>query len=164
MPKLQEPEPQRRIIRKPRVRALTGQSDTTIWRQEQYAVDPFPQRIRLNADGSAVGWYEDEVLEWIQRRVRGVGKKPGTRTKQSKSERIASLERELAELRAEGAARLRRRGNADHAPPLAVHETAPPAHVANGDQGSAARSALHFDEVKFSTPSAPLAATRGARD
>jgi prophage regulatory protein len=64
----------RRIIRKPEVRRRTGYSDTTIWRKEKSGT--FPERILLSADGMAVGWFEDEVDEWIQSRVRQSGKRP----------------------------------------------------------------------------------------
>ena len=63
---------QRRVIRKPRVRELTGYSDCQIWRQERKG--SFPRRIQLGP--MAVGWYEDEVLAWLRTRVRGMGKQP----------------------------------------------------------------------------------------
>jgi predicted DNA-binding transcriptional regulator AlpA len=63
---------ERKIIRRPRVRELTGYSDTTIWRLEKK--DEFPLRIQLSP--MAVGWFEDEVLEWLRMRVRGMGRQP----------------------------------------------------------------------------------------
>jgi prophage regulatory protein len=60
------------IIRKPRVRELTGYSETQIWRLEKRGM--FPSRIQLGV--MAVGWYEDEVLEWLRTRARGMGKQP----------------------------------------------------------------------------------------
>ena len=76
MPGVPKPLPApRRLIRKPEVRRLTGYSDTTIWRLEQAEVDPFPQRVTLSP--MAVAWFEDEVVLWIQSRVRQRGKRPG---------------------------------------------------------------------------------------
>lgn len=80
----------RKVIRRPRLRELTGLSDTTTWRKEKYPdpVDPFPQRILLNESGTAVGWYEDEILAWMHRRVRGMGKAPAqTRKAASKGDK-----------------------------------------------------------------------------
>lgn len=62
----------RRIIRKPEVRRLTSYSDTQIWRMEGDGT--FPKRVQLGP--MAVGWFEDEVLEWIESRVRQGGKRP----------------------------------------------------------------------------------------
>jgi prophage regulatory protein len=64
----------RRIVRRPEVRRRTGYSDTTIWRKEK--AGEFPKRIALSPDGMAVGWFEDEIDEWIQSRIRGPGKRP----------------------------------------------------------------------------------------
>ncbi len=63
----------RSIIRKPSVRRRVGYSDTQIWRLEKVGL--FPQRIQLT-EGGAVGWYEDEIDEWINHRVRACGKRP----------------------------------------------------------------------------------------
>ena len=63
----------RKIIRRTRVRELTGASDPSFWRWERAGT--FPKRIRLTESG-AVGWYEDEILEWIHSRIRAVGKRP----------------------------------------------------------------------------------------
>ena len=62
----------RKIIRKPQVRELTGFSDTTIWRLEKQG--RFPRRVRLGE--MSVGWYADEVCEWVRLRLRGMGKQP----------------------------------------------------------------------------------------
>jgi prophage regulatory protein len=68
----------RRIIRKPEILARTGLSYSTIWRYER--AGEFPQRVRLNVDDtsqtSPVGWYEDEVDQWIKARIRGAGLRP----------------------------------------------------------------------------------------
>jgi len=63
----------RNILRKRPVRQRTGLSDTTIWRLEK--AGNFPARIRITEAG-AVGWYEDEIDNWIHDRVRGGGKRP----------------------------------------------------------------------------------------
>jgi prophage regulatory protein len=62
-----------KIIRKPEVRRRTGYSNTTIWREEK--AGRFPRRVQLNPEAGprgGVGYYEDEVDEWIRRRVRGI--------------------------------------------------------------------------------------------
>ena len=61
----------KKIIRRAAVRSRTGLSDTTIWRLERAA--RFPKRVRLTEAG-AVGWYENEVDEWVHQRIRGNGK------------------------------------------------------------------------------------------
>jgi len=75
----------RRIIRKPGLRKLTGYSDTQIWRKERNG--SFPRRIQLGP--MAVGWFEDEVLEWLRARVRGMGKQPPLPTARRGSEHQA---------------------------------------------------------------------------
>jgi prophage regulatory protein len=71
IPRKGEPA-ERRIIRKPEVRRRTGYSYTSIWREEK--AGRFPKRVQLSP--MAVGWFEDEVLDWIQSRVRRGGKRP----------------------------------------------------------------------------------------
>ncbi len=51
----------RKIIRMRRVRGLISLSETTIWRLQQEG--RFPMRMSLGA--RAVGWFEDEVLDWM---------------------------------------------------------------------------------------------------
>jgi prophage regulatory protein len=63
---------ERRIIRKPEVVRRTGYSAVQIWRFERDGL--FPKRVQLGP--MAVGWFEDEVLDWIQSRVRQGGKRP----------------------------------------------------------------------------------------
>ena len=58
---------QRRIIRKPEKRALTGLSESTTERLEKRG--EFPERIHLT--GGHVGWWLDEVLAWLEQRPRG---------------------------------------------------------------------------------------------
>jgi predicted DNA-binding transcriptional regulator AlpA len=66
----------RKIIRRREVCAKTGYSSTTIWRME--GAGRFPRRVLLNPEAgsfnTAVGWYEDEVDEWIQQRIRVAGR------------------------------------------------------------------------------------------
>ena len=62
----------RRIIRKPEVCRRTGYSPVQLWRLEKQGL--FPYRVQLSP--MAVGWYEDEVDEWIRSRVRQGGKRP----------------------------------------------------------------------------------------
>jgi prophage regulatory protein len=73
LPKLRKTEPSRRLIRKPELRRLVPYSDTTIWRKEK--AGQFPRRVQLSP--TAVAWFEDEILAWIQSRVRQAGKSPG---------------------------------------------------------------------------------------
>ncbi len=63
----------RNIIRKPAVRLKTGLSDTTIWRLER--AGDFPARVVVT-DAGTVGWFEDEVDDWVHDRIRGGGKRP----------------------------------------------------------------------------------------
>jgi prophage regulatory protein len=60
----------RKIIRRRVVRERTGYSDTQRWRMEKKGT--FPARVQLSE--TAVGWYEDEIDEWIRNRVRGAGR------------------------------------------------------------------------------------------
>src|SRR3954469_3519485 len=61
------PMSDRRIVRKPEKRQVTGLSDRTTDRLEKNG--KFPQRITLG-DG-AVGWWLDEILLWLDGRPRG---------------------------------------------------------------------------------------------
>ena len=63
-----------RILRKPELLSMLGLSDPTIWRLER--AGKFPGRIRLG--GSAVGWFESEVTDWLRKKAdarAGNGKK-----------------------------------------------------------------------------------------
>ncbi len=51
----------KKIIRKPATQEKTGLSDTTIWRLENEG--KFPKRIKIT--NKIVGWYEDQIDEWI---------------------------------------------------------------------------------------------------
>lgn len=57
----------RRILRRPVVKQRTGLSTSSIDRQEKEG--NFPQRVSLGAN--AIGWYEDEIQDWIDNRPRG---------------------------------------------------------------------------------------------
>ena len=63
----------RNILRKRAVQQRTGLSDTTIWRLER--AGDFPARVQIT-DAGSVGWYENEIDEWVHDRVRGLGKRP----------------------------------------------------------------------------------------
>jgi prophage regulatory protein len=65
-------EQPRRIIRPSSVCHRTGLSRTTLWRRERKGT--FPQRVKLNEDGSAVGYYEDEIDQWVRDLIRGTGR------------------------------------------------------------------------------------------
>ncbi len=52
----------RRIIRKPELLKRVSLSDATVWRKERDG--QFPRRVRLG--GNSVGWFEDEVDEWLE--------------------------------------------------------------------------------------------------
>jgi prophage regulatory protein len=62
----------RRIIRRPEVRRRTGLSDSQTWRLER--AGNFPARIQLGP--LAVGWFEDEVDDWVRSRIRAGGRQP----------------------------------------------------------------------------------------
>jgi prophage regulatory protein len=64
---------QRSIIRNPEVQKRTGLSGSTLWRLEQ--AGQFPARVQLGSP-QAVGWYEDEVDDWVNSRSRAGGKQP----------------------------------------------------------------------------------------
>jgi len=55
------------ILRAAEVRSRTGLSQSHIYYLQSKGV--FPHSIKLSPYGSAVGWLESEVEEWIQSRV-----------------------------------------------------------------------------------------------
>jgi prophage regulatory protein len=63
---------ERRIIRKPEVVRRTGYSAVQIWPLERDGL--FPKRVQIGP--MAVGWYENEISEWILSRVRRGGNRP----------------------------------------------------------------------------------------
>ena len=63
----------RQIIRGRDLRKLIPFSSTTFWRLER--ADKFPKRVQLT-EGGAVGWYLDEIEQWMQQRIRAGGKTP----------------------------------------------------------------------------------------
>lgn len=56
------------ILRAKDVVQLTGLSRVSIWRYER--AGQFPPRIQLGPN--SVGWIEEEVLDWIETRPRGL--------------------------------------------------------------------------------------------
>jgi prophage regulatory protein len=62
----------RRILRRNHVRALTGLSDRSIDRFEKRG--EFPRRVILSPN--AVGWFSDEIDNWISSRRRGNASAP----------------------------------------------------------------------------------------
>jgi prophage regulatory protein len=57
-----------KLLRFPAVRERTGLSRTTIWRLERHG--DFPRHRRISAN--TVAWVEDEVVSWIEARIREV--------------------------------------------------------------------------------------------
>lgn len=55
-----------RILRKPEVLKFIGLSAPTLWRLQRKGL--FPQPVRLT--NRAVGWKEEEVMEWVENRPR----------------------------------------------------------------------------------------------
>ncbi len=53
-----------RIIRPKEIKAITGLSNTTIWRMEKAGT--FPKRVRLSA--GEVGWLNSAVATWMASR------------------------------------------------------------------------------------------------
>lgn len=61
----------RRMMRKREVLRLVGVAHTTVWRWERART--FPQRVQLGP--LSVAWYEDEIIQWLNSRVRQGGKR-----------------------------------------------------------------------------------------
>jgi prophage regulatory protein len=61
------------IIRRAGVEQKTGLSYETINRYEKRG--EFPARVQLGTN--SVGWFEDEVDDWIKARVRAFGRRVG---------------------------------------------------------------------------------------
>jgi predicted DNA-binding transcriptional regulator AlpA len=60
--------PIREIVRMHDVRALTGYSNPAIHAKARDAADPFPSALVLGPN--AVGFYRDEIEEWLAARPR----------------------------------------------------------------------------------------------
>lgn len=58
----------KRILRDQEVGRITGRSRVTRWRDEK--AGKFPRRVRIGPN--AVGWFEDEIQEWLESRPRGL--------------------------------------------------------------------------------------------
>ncbi len=56
----------RKVMRKPAVLAATGWSNSTLY--EKIKSGRFPKGTKLDPDGRAVIWFEDEIVE-IQKRA-----------------------------------------------------------------------------------------------
>ncbi len=63
----------RTILRKPAVRKSSGLSDSQIWRKSNDPDDDFPAAVSLGPN--ATGWFEDEIIEWLESRPRGGGER-----------------------------------------------------------------------------------------
>ena len=57
-----------KILKATEVALMTNLSRVTIWRLENEG--KFPQRIRIST--KRIGWLEDEVTKWIEKRPRVV--------------------------------------------------------------------------------------------
>lgn len=58
----------KKIIRLPEVKNMTALARATIYKK--MATDDFPQSINLSGGcGRAVGWLENEVIDWINERI-----------------------------------------------------------------------------------------------
>jgi prophage regulatory protein len=71
------------IIRNPEVARRTGISDSQRWRLEQKG--EFPRRVKLGT--MAVGWFEEEIDEWLRTRERAGAKQPPSPKKRRKETR-----------------------------------------------------------------------------
>ena len=56
----------RKVMRKPAVLAATGWSNSTLY--EKIKAGQFPKGAKLDPDGRAVIWFEDEIVE-LQKRA-----------------------------------------------------------------------------------------------
>jgi len=54
----------KRIIRRQTVENLSSLKDPQLWRLEQQQY--FPKRFKLVPGGRTVGWYEEDVLKWLE--------------------------------------------------------------------------------------------------
>ena len=61
----------RKILRAKTVMEITGYSRIQLWRKSRNADDDFPAPVRLSATSKgAIGWHEDEILDWCANRPR----------------------------------------------------------------------------------------------
>ena len=58
----------RKIIGPKETSLMTNLSPSTLWRMEKR--EEFPRRVNISPN--RVGWYEDEVDEWVETRPRGI--------------------------------------------------------------------------------------------
>lgn len=75
----------RRVLREPQVREMVNLSTQVMY--AGISEGWFPAPLRLTPGGGAVGWFEDEVLEWLESLPRSVapGVKPWTSQKSAKA-------------------------------------------------------------------------------
>jgi prophage regulatory protein len=55
------------ILRRREVEKLTGLGRSTIYRE--ISLDRFPKPIKLNPNGTSVGWLASEIYAWIEARI-----------------------------------------------------------------------------------------------
>lgn len=56
----------RRIVRPSELPSILGISRTTCWRLGRDPNSGFPKRVRLTHSGSAVGYFYDELMEYLE--------------------------------------------------------------------------------------------------
>jgi predicted DNA-binding transcriptional regulator AlpA len=93
----------RTVLRKPAVLAATGWSNSTLY--EKIARGIFPKPTKLDPDGRAVVWFEDEVAEF-QKRAISRHSRPALRAELSRAARpLLSRRDEASEIAPAGKAR-----------------------------------------------------------
>ncbi len=55
------------ILRRKEVEKITGLGRSTIYRE--ISLGRFPKPIKLNPNGTSVGWVSSEVYEWVEQRI-----------------------------------------------------------------------------------------------
>ncbi len=63
---------ERRIVRIKRAIEITGNGKSEVYRKSGDPSDPFPAGVSIGEH--AVGWYEDELIDWRESRPRVVAK------------------------------------------------------------------------------------------
>jgi prophage regulatory protein len=58
----------KRILREKEVARITQRSRASRWRDEK--AGRFPRRVCIGQN--AIGWFEDEIMEWLETRPRGL--------------------------------------------------------------------------------------------
>ncbi|MDG3087811.1 AlpA family transcriptional regulator [Vibrio hannami] len=57
-----------KIIRLSTVKDMTGISKSSIY--QRISEGQFPKPIKLGRGGGAVGWVEQEIIEWIEQKIK----------------------------------------------------------------------------------------------